>query len=161
FHCSFSISKGGASIKEKPNKITLDRDFNNTPFNQMKIKDNLNVSALKGIYFHRIAELVDLSRIFASLAQSLVAQSEEELKLGKAFLTNDSQDGVLSKIPESFCRFADGQTLYNIHLKRKLERAAEHLRSQYLNKITSTSSAMEIIELRDRRVRMIFGLLRE
>ena len=166
FFCALSISSGGATVEEK---TRLDRNFNYIELKSHDGKelrtpsDKFNVSALKGLYFHRIMELVDLSKIFAALIKSIIAQSEEELKEGRSFLwENDKSIGILTNVPDKFeeVGISNGQKHYNIHLQGQFERIKSYLIEYCLSQVPELNSSDEILACRDQRVSRVFRYLR-
>ena len=159
FYSSYSIAKGGVkNIEEKDNITSLDRK--NPRDEDMNIE---NAKVLQAVYFHRISELVDLSKIFISLTQSLIAKSSQELEFGKSFWINDSKNKcILTTIDNSFNLLANGQEEYNQHIHYKLEQIQEHLYKKLERCVNHESiSTSEFLDTRDKIVRKVFEYLRD
>lgn len=162
FYCSFSIAFGGAKLNNTrdrlnrnseliPKDICISDDF---------FIDRFNVSHLKGLYFHRIIELVDLSRIFASLTISIIAKDEAQLEIGRKLLGDRNKFDVITNVPEDFEKIAYGQKKYNIHLKKRFSNVKRYLLEKCLEETTNLSDYQKLLACRDERVRKVFQKLR-
>lgn len=166
FVCSWAISEGGAKLKLNPDsdKYNLTRkskpltiNYNNQ---KIDIEDKFNVSKLRGLFFHRVSEWMDLGKIFMAVSLCILAEdytfSNWKLTV-KAIL--GEEEAILSKVPEDFESFAAGQTDYNLHLKSQFKRIKDYLQD-YMNNFENRHKKKPIRQRRDEIVQRIFRMLR-
>lgn len=162
FYCSFSIAFGGAELNNTRTRLNRNSKLIPKGIDQPDnfVIDRFNVSSLKGLYFHRIVELVDLSRIFASLTISMIAQDEAQLEIGRKLLGDQSQLDVITNVPGDFEKIAYGQRKYNIHLKKRFSNVKRYLLENCLAQTTDLLASKKLLDYRDERVRKVFQKLR-
>jgi hypothetical protein len=124
FTCAWAIAEGGGSINEGKN--ILERNFNELS------SDDYGVSRIRGLYLHRISEIVDLGKIFTivckriiSKFQSVPGESWEDIT--REVFAHDG--GIPSRVKADQLGYARGQELYNPHLRRHFERVIQYLAS--------------------------------
>ncbi len=164
FYYAFSIAYGGAELKMAPKELRRDttqqiaKNAFNPDGSPNFIVDNANVSALKSLYFHRIVELVDLSRIFAALSISIAAQTEKHLEIGRKLLGGVEEP--ITPISSDFRGITNGQVHYNIHLSGRFQRLKEYLLENCLQNPLNLSSVQDFCIHRDKKLRKVFEKMR-
>lgn len=158
FVCSWAIAEGGSKLdKDKnTNVTTLERIFDELKIGETPIRDNFEVSKLRGLFFHRISEWVDLAKIFMAVSRSIIG---DKFEVVNAIL--DEDEDVFSKVPEDFKKveITNGQEKYNRHLESTFKRIKSYLRD-YVTNFDAQHKNKSLVERRDEIVKAIFLRLR-
>jgi hypothetical protein len=140
FICSWAIAEGGASVNEETN--TIERNFQKLP------SDNYGVSTIRGLYLHRMGELVDLAKIFTIVCKCIISQFQPQSSESWNDIIREmipDEKCVISKIRDEQLEYAKKQKYYNIHLKRHFENIVEYLKSCELKTFDSIQNCRKEI----------------
>lgn len=156
FTCCWAVSEGGAVAKKMTQSSTgekcqqVGRTFEQLP------SDDYNVSRIRGLYLHRISELVDMSKIFTVICKYILSRyySDYQGEWDDIVTRTLDKEGIFSRVEKSDLTYAKNQSEYNRHLQKHFQNIFQYLMSCEQKEFQSIQSC------RDEIVRSVFLRLR-